>query len=747
MTTLPQRSPTRSPRFGGNVPAMAAPHGAVVPGQMPPQGGQLTAADVWRVIRSNLWLILLSLVLFGAAGVGLNMYLAKSMPRYTAQGIVRIDTVVPYSPYRPDMGVSDQSVNPVNIELEQRTQAQLLKQPTLMSDVLQTSDDVRRTRWFQSFNGNTDAAKQDLQDNLSISPIPDTRLISISMTARYPDDAKVIVDAITDKHLQNQRELNRSKQYNRSQLLNATRNRLRLNLQEVQNDIRDKAIRLSIDGMGVPGRLSSKEVELADLIKTRSDLQSQVATLKSSMDATQQSMAEGRDPADVEQAVSRDPAIYQYQQQVDALDAQIQTAELKLGPDHSTVKALQRQRDLWQQKLDDKKAEVRARSRIMFLDGLRGQVAQGQESLNSLSKRIDEIKSDLGQLNADMNIYLVRKDEEKDLLDNIKQVEQQLEVVAQTQSAQDLSGLSWMARPGVPDQMSFPRMPITVGLAVLLGLGLSLGIAFLREMTDTRIRSPRDIVRVGQMSLLGMIPHTDEDPHAASARLPLVIYDAPNSMTAEQLRQVRTRLQHAASLDTTRTILVTSPSPDDGKTTIACNLAAGLALNGRRILLVDTNFRRPQLQKVFELNNEIGLSDVLSDIDNFENAVHESSIPNLSVMTCGPKPGNPTELLESQLLIDFIDRALEEFDHVVFDSGPLLFVSESVALAARVDGVVTVVRARSNSRGLLQRMRDMLRQLKAEHLGVVLNGVHAQVGGYYRDNIRTYYAYQNGHVQ
>ena len=110
-----------------------------------------------------------------------------------------------------------------------------------------------------------------------------------------------------------------------------------------------------------------------------------------------------------------------------------------------------------------------------------------------------------------------------------------------------------------------------------------------------------------------MIPHEDDDPQAAGS--PAAAGRSSRRRTrciAEQFRQVRTRLQHAASLDTTRSILVTSPGPGDGKTTVACNLAAGLALNGRRILLVDANFRRPQLHKIFGLGNETGFSDVLN---------------------------------------------------------------------------------------------------------------------------------------
>src|SRR5207249_10518362 len=112
--------------------------------------------------------------------------------------------------------------------------------------------------------------------------------------------------------------------------------------------------------------------------------------------------------------------------------------------------------------------------------------------------------------------------------------------------------------------------------------------------------------------LLAVIPHESDDPQAEGAPLPLVISHAPHSMLAEQYRQVRTRLQHAASLDSTRSILVTSPGPGDGKSTVACNLAAGLALNGRKILLVDANFRRPQLHKIFNVGNELGFSSALA---------------------------------------------------------------------------------------------------------------------------------------
>lgn len=745
MTTLPQTTTMRLPRpNGAQVLAHpgAGPSIAIGGGQA---GFQMTGGDVWRVIRANIWLIIGMVMLSGIAGVGLYIWLAHSHPKFTATGLQRIDPPVPITLKQTDRAFID-TTNRETVALEQRTQAQLLKQDQLMSEVLQKSDAVRSTEWFAQFNGDMDKAKDDLRDNFGVSPIPDTRLIMLSMTCTSPKDAKIIVDEVGNQHLKNQQELSRNKQYERSKTLTATMNRYKIRLGEVQQELREKAVRLSIDGMGVPGRLSSKEVELSGLIKEQMETESQAAMAKSALESTEKSLQEGRDPPFVEETVNKDLLVLDYQRQLDQAQAALRAAENRVSPDHNAARMWESQIEVWQRKLEDRKAEARAQARVMLQDQMRSQLSALQERLDALNKRVQAAKDDFGEMSKAMETYLLRKDEEKDLLDNIKSLDEQLEIIAQTQSSQDLSGLLWAMRPEIPDKMSFPRLVIILPMAILLGLGLSLGIAFLREMTDTRVRSPRDIAKVGQMNMLGMIPHTEDDPQAVGARLPLVIFDAPHSMTAEQFRQVRARLQHAASLDSTRSILVTSPSPDDGKTIIACNLAAGLALNGRRILLVDANFRRPQLHKIFEITNEVGLSDALASLDNFEAGVRETAVPNLSIMTSGPKPGNTTELLESQLLVDFIERALEEYDHVIFDSGPMLFVSETVALAPRVDGVVTVVRARTNTRGLLQRMRDALRQVKAEHLGIVLNGVHAQAGGYYGRNIKTYYEYQNGHV-
>src|SRR5439155_23667802 len=377
--------------------------------------------------------------------------------------------------------------------------------------------------------------------------------------------------------------------------------------------------------------------------------------------------------------------------------------------------------------LDDGTNEMRGKYSNQIKTQAEQSISGLTSSLESINKRIDETKDQLGDLDFKLIEYLSKLDQDKAIRESLKTINDKLDIIRNS-NRQEAVGVDWGRHPETPDIPSCPNLPIVMAVAIMSGLMLCLGIAFARELMDTTVRSPRDIARVGQMNLLGMIPHEDDDPQSAGVPLPMVIAQAPTSIIAEQFRQVRTRLQHAAALDTTRSILVTSPGPQDGKTIVATNLAAGLALNARRILLVDANFKRPELHKIFKLDNNNGFSTVLGSIDTFQSAVQSTPVPNLDVMGSGPKPNNPTELLESQLLIDFIEKALEEYDHVIFDSGPMLLVAETVALAPRVDGVVTVVRAPTNSRGLLTRLRDELRKLKAEHLGVVLDDVRSKGG-------------------
>lgn len=751
MTTLPQTTQPRLPRPNGAT-AIAAPQVAPVGSPLVLAGNQaapMSPADVWRVIRSNLWLILTSLVVFGIAGFFVNMYLANNHARYTARGFVQVQPPNLSDP----LGVTRQQVmDNTSLSYKQRTQAQLLQSDGLFTRVLQNrNNNIWQTEWIKQYL-RPDAtgamvldlgrAKRGLESIVRVSPIPESELISITVSYKHPPDTRIILQDIVDTHLREDQDRARRRLEENTRGLNVMRENYETRVRTATQRANAKIAKLSIDGLGVPGRLSSSELQLAERVRAQMEIERNTQMVRNMLENAMAQIQQGMELPIVEQMVNASPEVLRLRSMITDFDIQLAAMPAQ-GPQNRYREELRARRNAAAAELENLRNELRLREQDAYLSQLQAQFASNQQSLEAINQQVNQLKAELAELNAEMNEYLMDKSEEEAYREMLKEVRRQIDTISH-QTRQEVSGLQWAGRPETPETPSFPNLRMSMALALFLGLALSLGIAFLREFLDTSIRSPRDIQRVGQMNLLGMINHQDDDPQAAGAALPTVIYNAPTSMLAEQLRQVRTRLQHAASLETTRSILITSPGPGDGKTVVASNLAAGLALNGRRILLVDANFRRPEIHKLFGLTNEAGLSTVLGDMESFGSTVRATNVPNLDVLTSGPKPVNPTELMESRLLIDFIERALEEYDHVLFDSGPLLFVSETVALAPRVDGVVTVVRARSNTRGLLQRMRDTLRQLKVEHIGVVLNAVRAQAGGYYNRNIKTYYEYQNG---
>jgi capsular exopolysaccharide synthesis family protein len=741
MTTLPQTTPIRLPRPGTgtqlSLPTTAPV--AVGGGQAPALG--MTFGDMWRVICANAWLIILFLVLSSVAGYFINDYLEKHDSTYTATGVVQIpprQSADPLHPAAPDdFGALD---------LEKQSDIARFRDENLIDDLLKDPDgEIRQTKWWTvTCEKDPEKARDLLGKNLTVDPCPGSILMRVAFTAAEKADTAVVVTAVVNQTMNVQKEFIRDKYDAERRQTAEYKNRYEIELRNAQSDVMSKCNELAQMGASPFGDGSGpKGAELQARVAERIQLQS-IKIDVDSADASLREMREhGQTPPVVQRMVDEDRDVVSAKDMLDNLAMRMNDITNSGGPESPAYKMLVQQQEIWQKRLDDAKADKYARYSEEYSGEITAQKKSVDTKLDHCNSEIARLEGELADIANKTAAYRSRVDDMAVYKEFVKQYDQHLQLVDQMMRTNQQGAMEWFARPHVPSSRSFPKLSNIMTMAVVFGLALSLGIAFLRELTDTTVRSPRDIIRVGQMNLLGMVPHEADDPQSTGARLPLVIFEAPHSIMAEQLRQVRTRLQHAASLDTTRSILVTSPGPGDGKSTIAVNLAAGLALNGRRILLVDANFRRPELHRIFGIGNEAGFSDVLNDVNAFASMVRETSVPNLSVMASGQKPSNSTELLESQLLLDFIERALEEYDHVIFDSGPMLFVSESIALAPRVDGVVTVVRARSSSRGVLQRMRDGLKAVKAEHLGIVLNGVRSQAGGYYGRSIKTYYEYQN----
>lgn len=175
---------------------------------------------------------------------------------------------------------------------------------------------------------------------------------------------------------------------------------------------------------------------------------------------------------------------------------------------------------------------------------------------------------------------------------------------------------------------------------------------------------------------------------------------------------------------------------------VAVNLAASLAQSGRRVLLIDANFHRPALRNIFPQARKEGLSNALIGQSNLDDLVSGTELPNVDVLTTGPIPPNPTELLAGSYFHKLLADAAGRYDQVILDGPPVLLMSDALVMTGAVDGVILVCRAKKTSRGVFQRARDQIERVNGRIFGTILNAARISRGGYFREQIRTFYDYQ-----
>jgi capsular exopolysaccharide synthesis family protein len=311
----------------------------------------------------------------------------------------------------------------------------------------------------------------------------------------------------------------------------------------------------------------------------------------------------------------------------------------------------------------------------------------------------------------------------------------------------ELSGLLRMSNVKVLDaaRPSFaavrPNVPQATMLGVVAGLLLGFGLALLLEFLDASITSQQQIEERLKIAFLGFVPSI---PEGEAGSRDLHIFREPKSLIAECTRSVRTNLLFMSPDKPFRRLLVTSSGPQEGKSTTAINLSIAMAQSGSKVLLIDTDMRRPRLHKAFGVPNDVGVSSLVVGEGKIEDAIKSTEIPGMFLLPCGPIPPNPAELLHTRAFEELLTRLGERFDRIVLDSPPVGAVADAVVLATQTDGVVVVLRAGKTQRDMAARTVRALRDVKANIYGAVLNDVSlekSRYGDYYYAYAYRYYRY------
>jgi len=278
-----------------------------------------------------------------------------------------------------------------------------------------------------------------------------------------------------------------------------------------------------------------------------------------------------------------------------------------------------------------------------------------------------------------------------------------------------------------------PRKTLNILLAIIVGFFGGIGLAFFAEYLDDTVKTSEDLNKLVGWPVLGSIP----DINKVTGRMSeidkdMLVHKRPKDPVAEAFRSIRTSVLFCFPEDASaKSIVITSPGPQEGKTTSLCNFAIALAQNEKRVLLVDADMRKPRLHQVFRKKNERGLSNYLIRQVELEHVVQETKIKNLYLVSGGPHPPNPSELLSRPRLKEFIELAKNKFDYVIFDTPPIAVVTDAAILSGMTDGTIVIVESGKSKKVVFPMISNTLKDTKANVLGAIINRVSLTSSSYY----------------
>jgi polysaccharide biosynthesis transport protein len=388
------------------------------------------------------------------------------------------------------------------------------------------------------------------------------------------------------------------------------------------------------------------------------------------------------------------------------------------------------------------------------VDVLQGQIDTQLQELTQLRELLSAVDQQL--LEADLSEQEVAqlRQERADLTSQINLASANMAQFQQTLATfqQRVNSVEILEPARIPTRAIRQSNVQTVGLWAVMGAGLALGAVLLLEYLNETLRTADDVVRHLELPVLGVISRFGNRGDSYNDRL---IVNMPTfSQPSEEYRTLRTNLLHTTGSDN-RTYIISSASPQEGKSVTSSNLAISMALSGLRVLLVDADMRRPRVHETFELPNELGLSNLLTrrmnerdttelrfTADSWLEVKQETGIPNLWVITSGFTPSNPTELLGSDLMKYWMQqfRKSKDIDVIIFDTPPVLAVPDSTELAASLKmNVLLVAHAGQTRRGVAQKAKSRFDTVKGDIIGVVLNQANLREENYYGYNYSYYY--------
>ena len=584
-----------------------------------------------------------------------------------------------------------------------------------------------------------------LQRGQNVERIKDTQALRISFSHRYPEISALVANGLAQSFVQKNFETKIGKYTNTSSWLENSTEKMKAKVREAEqalaNYTRDHNI---FTTQGQTTLTSDRLVRLHDQsMRGENDL-----FLKGSL---YEEVKQGR-VAKLPAAYG-DPRISELQKKLSDLSIQAATLDVTYGPEHEKVREIRQQMIVVQEQIEEGRKALEDKMRIDF--------ERAERDQKSIKAALEQAKGEAVQQDQAAIQYSILK-QDVDTANSLYTEFLHKTSQADLERAQQRNNMSIIQPAQTPRSPEGPRAAQLILLACLLSLAGGVGMAYVLERFDTSIKNVGDVNRYAQLPTLGVIPSiasvaprelpskrrnkrrgaisisdggTSLLPHvqpgstgskSTETSFTFLSTMRDSSSVSEAYRVVRTSVLLSAAGSPPKTILLTSGRPGEGKTTTVVNTAMSLAQLGSSVLIIDADLRKPATHKGLNVQNDSGLSTFLSRNADLDGLIQKLEIPNLSLLACGPIPPNPAELLSSNRMKELMRLVTERYDHVLIDSPPLLYVTDSVILSTLVEGVILVVHGGKSTRDGVRQSRNMLTNVGAKIFGVVLNNVSSR---------------------
>ena len=689
----------------------------------PQQETRLHFLDYWRIIRIRKTVIIAVFLLVVITATLVTFILPESFASSARIKVERdksdieeLSGKVGYNPYDPYFI---------------QTEFEVIQSELILGRVIEELD--LNTEWGKKYNDGQKLKTQEtltlLRLRLNLRPVRNTMLIDIQVYSENPADAAKLANTISESYKQFRLDQGRL-------LTGGGLKSLEAKLKEQDEKISKTKAELTflrtnlaisdIDAAGIGPQILIEAEQYRKYEQTRFEREVNYKSRKQEYDKVL--TLSTNDPKALREVLPRvqpDETLSELIKMLNAADQRAKSLSNDLGPKSPELTRINEQRDLLNEKIN--------RAVDGILKAMETQVAVAKAGLDSLVESVESARLLDAKKLTDSRPYF---DKKKDLIDleDVRRILMRRITVTDIDSYLPKSAqviIVETAKPGIKPVR--PNKPLNIILGVVIGLVVGVGLAFFIEYLDTSVKTIDDVERALQSPVLGVIPQN----------VGLLIEEGAESPHAEAYRVLRTNLMFARKDDKLNTAAVVSAGAGEGKSTTVLNLATVFAQSGQRIVIVDSDLRRPTLHKLLRSSNNLGLTNYLLKQNTLEEVVQRTNLPTLDLLASGKLPSSSLGILSSGQMKELIRDLKQRYDFVFFDSPPIMGVSDASILASAVDMTIQVIQYRRYPQPMNVRAKQLIEKVGGNLIGIVLNNINMSqdesyyyYSGYYHD----YYA-------